>query len=196
MPLKRSQPVGSWKGKLLKPTNFDVENWCLLCSLTSCMRRHAEMTSGHECFWLRIKILKQILIYIYMPCYFVSNGVEMSMTNHTFDIIWNGFGNKELTDSETPSSSKEGDKTGLLVEKARNAEWRKQDDGYYNKTERRKVFPKMDQEKTKQPCVCDICGSAMSCKSNLAKHKITKKCQRFLVWVHYDFMIQEHIIKL
>jgi hypothetical protein len=36
----------------------------------------------------------------------------------------------------------------------------------------------------------------MSCKSNLAKHKKPKKCRRFLVWVNYDFMIQEHIIKL
>ena len=36
-----------------------------------------------------------------MPCYFVSNGVEIPMTNETFDVICNGFGNKELTDSET-----------------------------------------------------------------------------------------------
>ena len=36
----------------------------------------------------------------------------MSMTNQTFDVIWNGFGDKELTDSETSSSSEEGDKTG------------------------------------------------------------------------------------
>ena len=57
-------------------------------------------------------------------------------------------------------------------------------------------FQKYYQEKTKQPCVCDICGCAMSCKSNLAKHKKTKKCRRFLVWVHYDFMIQKNIIKL
>jgi hypothetical protein len=41
------------------------------------------------------------------------------MTNETFDFISNGFGNKELTDSEASSSSEEGDKTGLLVEKAR-----------------------------------------------------------------------------
>ena len=41
------------------------------------------------------------------------------MTNETFDFIWNGFGIKELTDSEASSSSEEGDKTGLLVEKAR-----------------------------------------------------------------------------
>ena len=68
-----------------------------------------------------------------MPCYFVSNRIEMSMTNQTFDVMWNGFGNKELTDSETSSSSEEGDKTGSFGEKARNAEWRKQDDGYYNR---------------------------------------------------------------
>ena len=29
-----------------------------------------------------------------MPCYFVSNRIEMSMTNQTFDVMWNGFGNK------------------------------------------------------------------------------------------------------
>ena len=46
-----------------------------------------------------------------MPCYFVSSGVETPMTNQTFDFIWNGLGNKELTDSETSSSSEEGDKT-------------------------------------------------------------------------------------
>ena len=101
-----------------------------------------------------------------MPCYFASNGVEMSMTNQTFDFIWNGFGN---------------DKTGSLVEKARNAEWRKQD-GYYNRRPNdEKYFQRYYQEKTKQPCVCDVCGSAVSCKSNLAKHKKTKKCQRCLV---------------
>ena len=27
-----------------------------------------------------------------MPCYFVSSGVEIPMTNETFDFIWNGFG--------------------------------------------------------------------------------------------------------
>jgi len=133
------------------------------------------------------KILKQILRYITnyihnMPCYFVSSGVEIPMTNETFDFIWNSFGNAELTDSETSSSSEEGDKTGSLVEKARNAEWRKQEDGYYNrKPNHETYFQRYYQEKTKQPCVCDICGSAVSCKSNLAKHKKTKKCQRCLV---------------
>ena len=129
------------------------------------------------------QISRYIINYIHnMPCYFVSSGVEIPMTNETFDVIWNGFGNKELTDSETSSSSEEGDKTGSLVEKARNAEWIKQDDGYYNKKPNdEKYFQRYYQEKTKQPCVCDICGSDLSCKSNLAKHKKTKKCQRFLV---------------
>ena len=107
-------------------------------------------------------ILKHILRYITnyihnMPCYFVSSGVEIPMTNETFDVIWDGFGNKELTDSETSSSSEEGDKTGSLVEKARNAEWRKQDNGYYDrKPNDETYFQRYYQEKTKQPCVCDI----------------------------------------
>ena len=62
-----------------------------------------------------------------MPCYFVSNGVEMSMTNQTFDVIWNGFRNKELNGSDTSSSSDEGGKTCSSGEKTGSAEWRKQD---------------------------------------------------------------------
>ena len=57
----------------------------------------------------------------------------MAMTDETFDFIWNSFGNKELTDSETSSLSEEGDKRGSFVDNAKRAEWRKQDDGYYNK---------------------------------------------------------------
>ena len=133
-----------------------------------------------------MKILKQILRYIgnyifNMPCYFVSSGVETQMRNETFDFIWNSFGSKELTDSET-SSSEESYKGNSSVNENTSAEWRKQDDGYYNrKPNDETYFQRYYQEKTKQPCVCDICGSAMSCKSNLAKHKKTKKCQRFLV---------------
>ena len=132
-----------------------------------------------------------------MPCYFVSSGVEIPMTNETFDFIWNGFGNKELNDSETSSSSEENYKAISPVQKLTKPQWRKQDDGYYNrKPNDETYFQRYYQEKTKQQCVCDICGSDLSCKSNLAKHKKTKKCQRFLVWVHYDFMIQENIMKL
>ena len=131
------------------------------------------------------KLLKQMLKYIgnyiyNMPCYFISSGVEIPMTNHTFDFIWNGFGNKELNDSETSSSSEEGAKTSSFVDNAKNAEWRRQHDGYYNrKPNDETYFQKYYQEKTKQPCVCDICGAAMSCKSNLAKHKKTKKCRTY-----------------
>ena len=56
----------------------------------------------------------------------------MSMSNQTFDFIWNGFGNKEFIDSET-SSSEESYKANSSVNKNANAEWRKQDDGYYNR---------------------------------------------------------------
>ena len=104
------------------------------------------------------------------------------MTNETFDFIWNGFGNKELTDSDSSSSSEESDNPNSSINKNTNAEWRKQDDGYYNrKPNDETYFQRYYQEKTKQPCVCDICGSAVSCNSNLAKHKKTKKCPRFLV---------------
>ena len=116
-----------------------------------------------------------------MPCYFVSNGVEMPMTNQTFDVFWNSFPTTQPTDSET-SSSEESYEAVSSVQKPTKPQWRKQDDGYYNrKPNDEKHFKKCYQEKTKQPCVCDICGSAMSCRSNLAKHKKTKKCQRCLV---------------
>ena len=115
-----------------------------------------------------------------MPCYFVSSGVEIPMTNETFDFIWNSFGNKGLTDSETSLS--ENYKAVSSVQKPAKPQWRQQDDGYYNrKPNDETYFQRYYQEKTKQPCVCDICGSDLSCKSNLAKHKKTKKCQRFLV---------------
>ena len=178
--VSENKPVGNWEGKLLKPINFDIET-VLGFVLGTCMRCYK-----HKLILYSINILKQILRYIIkyirsMPCYFVSNGIEMAMTDETFDFIWNGFGNRELTDSET-SSSEESYKANSSVNKNTNAEWRKQDDGYYNrKPNDETYFQRYYQEKTKQPCVCDICGSAMSCKSNLAKHKKTKKCQRFLV---------------
>ena len=48
-----------------------------------------------------------------MPSYFISNEIEIPMRNETFDFIWNGFGNKELTDSET-SSYEEGAKNRFI----------------------------------------------------------------------------------
>ena len=105
----------------------------------------------------------------------------MQLTNETFAFIWGSFGNKELVDNET-SSSEESYKANSSVSKSTNAERRKQDDGDYNrKPNDKKYFQKYCQEKAKQPCVCDICGSDLSCESNLAKHNKTKKCQRCLV---------------
>ena len=71
-----------------------------------------------------------------MPSYFVSNGVEIPMTNETFDFIWNGFGNKELTDSETVSSSEESYEAISSVQP-------QNPNGESMKTERRNVFPKI-----------------------------------------------------
>ena len=71
-----------------------------------------------------------------MPCYLVSSGVEIPMTNETFDFIWNGFGSKELTDSETVSSSEEIYEAISSVQKPKKKQMEKagqQDDGYYNR---------------------------------------------------------------
>ena len=108
---------------MLKPVNFDIET-VLGFVLGTCMRCYK-----HKLILYSINILKQILRYIInyihsMPCYFVSNGVEMSMTNQTFDFIWNSFGNKELTDSETSSSSEEGVKQIHLAQKLDMLNWK------------------------------------------------------------------------
>ena len=60
----------------------------------------------------------------------------MSMTNQTFDVIWNGFGDKELTDSETSSSSEEGDTNRLLLKRLEmlNGESRTTDTTTENRT--------------------------------------------------------------
>jgi len=61
------------------------------------------------------------------------------------------FGNKVLIDSET-SSSEENYKANSSVNKNTSAEWRKQDDGYYNrKPNDETYFQKYYREKTKQP---------------------------------------------
>ena len=100
MSLKISQAVGSWKGKWLKPRNFDVET-DLGFVLGTFMRCHKHKLIYKVPMKDKKHLLKQMLRYISkyiynMLCYFVSSGVEIPMTNDTFDFIWNGFGNKEL----------------------------------------------------------------------------------------------------
>ena len=71
-----------------------------------------------------------------MPCYFVSNGLEIQMPNETFELLWNSFPNAELTESETSSSCGKGDKAASSVGKPESNGWRKQDDGYYKPNDR------------------------------------------------------------
>ena len=99
----------------------------------------------------------------------------MTVDDNLFDMMWNSIGINDATDTETTVESSKS-----------KYDWRKQENGYYNsKPNDKDYFNKYYQGKTKQPCVCDICGSNISCKSNISKHKKTKKCQKFLIWFCY-----------
>ena len=79
-----------------------------------------------------------------MPSYFVDNGVKMTITNDMFDMLWNSIGIDEFISSETSviSSAEEP--------KRNNADWRKQDNGYYNrKPNDDNYFETYYKEKTK-----------------------------------------------
>ena len=81
-----------------------------------------------------------------MPCYFVSSGVEIPMTNETFDSIWNGFGNKELTDSETVFHRKKAMKQFHQSKNPKKPNGESRTAGrriLQQKTEGRNVFPKI-----------------------------------------------------
>ena len=72
-----------------------------------------------------------------MPSYLVNSGIEIPMTNDTFDFIWNGLGNKELIDTETSSLFEEGTKPGSSGKKTRSTEWKMYEDRYFQqKTEK------------------------------------------------------------
>ena len=116
-----------------------------------------------------------------MPSYLVNSGIKMPMSDDLYDLLWNSLGNIDITDTETSSLTEEVEAT-TPVEKPMNSDWRKQDDGYYNKKPNDKdYFKKYYKTKTKNPCNCDICGALISCRSNLSKHKKTKKCKSSIV---------------
>ena len=118
-----------------------------------------------------------------MPCYFLNKGLEMQMPNETFDLLWNNCPNAELTDSETSSSFGEGDKVTSSVEKKRKYWMEKAGRRILKRQAERQqllqeVLPREDET---APCMRRIRFSILSCRSSLAKHRRTKKCQKFLV---------------
>lgn len=107
-----------------------------------------------------------------MPSYLVENGIKQEISNDMFDYIHNMICTP--SNSETSNSSDE-------TEEVIQTNWRHQTNGYYNsKPIDENYFKKYYQEKTKKSCMCEICCSTISCRSNLAKHKKTKKCMSFL----------------
>lgn len=113
-----------------------------------------------------------------MPPYIVSNGVRKTISDDLYDLLWNGLENIETTDTETSTEEIEVPRP---FERPKNAEWRKQSDVYFNvKPIDKDYFKKYYQNKTKEPCVCNICGKEISCKSNLSKHQKTKTCKSYI----------------
>ena len=104
-----------------------------------------------------------------MPTYFVNQGMTQEVSEDFFDMLWDSIddGSSQSTDEDKPTENKN---------------WRRQSNGFYNnKPCDENYFKKYYQDKTKTKCLCDVCGTELSCKSNLAKHKKSKKCQKHLI---------------
>ena len=103
-----------------------------------------------------------------MPSYLFNNGIRQAISDDFFDMLWDSL---DKTDDDLISTTDEEKPNA-------NTNWRKQPNGFYNsKPCDENYFKKYYQDKTKTKCVCNICGTELSCKSNLAKHKKTKKCR-------------------
>ena len=104
-----------------------------------------------------------------MPTYFVNQGMTQEVSEDFFDMLWDS-----IDDGCSPSTDED--------KPAENKNWRRQSNGFYNnKLCDENYFKKYYQDKTKIKCVCDVCGTELSCKSNLAKHKKTKKCRKNVI---------------
>lgn len=104
-----------------------------------------------------------------MPTYFVNQRMTQEISENLFDMLWDSMddGFSSTTNEDKPTE---------------NTNWRRQNNGIYNnKPCDENYFKKYYQDKTKSKCVCDICRTELSCKSNLAKHKKTKKCKSNLL---------------
>ena len=107
-----------------------------------------------------------------MPSYFVNNGIKQEIDDDLFDLMSSMLKGEQ----EQITSSEEEEE-----EKHTKGQWRRQANGYYNKKPNDEdYFKKYYKGKTKSSCICDVCGYNLSCKSNLSKHKKTKRCMSYL----------------
>ena len=103
-----------------------------------------------------------------MPSHLFNHGIRQEISDDFFDLLW---GSIDKTDDDFISTTDE-DKP------IKKTNWRKQSNGFYNnKPCDENYFTNYYQDKTKSKCVRNVCGTELSCKSNLAKHKKTKKCR-------------------
>ena len=104
-----------------------------------------------------------------MPTYFVNQRMTQEIRENLYEMLWDSMddGFSSTTNEDKPTE---------------NTNWRRQSNGIYNnKPCDENYFKKYYQDKTKSKCICDICRTELSCKSNLAKHKKTKKCKSNLL---------------
>lgn len=92
----------------------------------------------------------------------VIEGQKMKIDNNTFDSM------SQIVQDELQSSSEE--------EPKRQSRWK--DNGLYDtKPLDPDYFKKYYQNKFKTPFTCPDCGTTITNKSNLSKHRGTKKCR-------------------
>ena len=95
-----------------------------------------------------------------MPCYMVIDWEKQEMDEDVFDQMV-----EALHQSQTPPTPR----------KPQSTRW--QPNGTYNKKRLDpNYFRKYYQQNLKTPFTCPDCGQTISSKSNLSKHRHTKKC--------------------
>ena len=105
-----------------------------------------------------------------MP-YMVVGGCKMKIDNHTFNSM------SQIIQDEIQSSSEEEPKktSRWNTDGAKTSRWNT-DGTYDNKPLDPDYFKKYYLKKLKAPFTCPDCGTTISSKANLSKHRNTKKC--------------------
>ena len=108
-----------------------------------------------------------------MP-YMVIDGCKMKIDNHTFNSM------SQFVQDEIQSSSEEEQVKDFFnpngVEPNHKSRWK--DNGTYaNKPLDPDYFKKYYINKLKTPFTCPDCGTTISSKANLSKHRNTRKCR-------------------